>query len=79
MRVLATSNRISPSGWERIQGQQKGDPVIQQMVKREERVRLAPEKGKNPVPVTGWVQVHLRAISGSEGSEELVFLCNEIR
>ena len=49
------------------------------MVRREERVRLAPEKDKNPVPVTGWVQVRLRAIAGSGANEELVFLCNEIR
>lgn len=80
MRILATSNRISPrESWVPVLGQEKGENIIRQRVERVEGLRLSPEAGKMEVPVAGWVVVRLRADQGSESSEELVFLCNEIR
>lgn len=80
MRILATSNRISPrESWVPVPGQEKGDLVIRQRVERVEGVRLAPAPGTLEVAVAGWVRVRLRADQGANSSEEQVFLCNEIR
>lgn len=80
MRILATSNRIPPrESWVPVLGQEKGDSVIRQRVERVERVKLSPAPGQMEAPVLGWVKIRLRADQGAESSEELVFLCNEIR
>lgn len=80
MRILATSNRISPrESWVAASGQEKGEDIIRQRVDRVEGLRLSPTPGAIEVPVTGWVKVRLRADRGAESSEEMVFLCNEIR
>lgn len=62
-----------------VAGQEKGESVVRQRVSRVESVRLSPAIGQMEVPVPGWVIVRLRADQGAESSEELVFLCNEIR
>ena len=80
MRILATSNRISPAeSWRPVNGQEKGANIIRQKIERVEGLRLSPAPGQMEVPVTRWVMVRLRADQDAESSEELVFLCNEIR
>ena len=80
MRILATSNRIPPrESWVPVPGQGTEGNVIRQRVERIEQVRLSPAPGQMEVPVVGWVKVRLRADQNAESSEELVFLCNEIR
>lgn len=80
MRILATSNRISPlEQWIPVNGQEKGANIIQQKIERVQGLRLSPAPGQMEVPVTSWVRVRLRADQDAESSEELVFLCNEIR
>jgi hypothetical protein len=80
MRILATSNRIPPrESWVPVPGQAQGGSLVRQRVERVERVRLATAPGQMEVPALGWVVVRLRADQGAESSEELVFLCNEIR
>jgi len=80
MRILATSNRIPPlETWVPLTGQEKEDAIIRQKVERVDRVRLPPVPGQMEAPVLGWVVVRLWAELGAESSEELVFLCNEIR
>ena len=79
MRILATSNRVPPTGRISLAGQEKEAAIICQEVKRVEGVRLPPVPGQMEAPVLGWVVVRLWAELGAESSEELVFLCNEIR
>jgi len=80
MRILATSNRILPrESWIPVPEQEKGGILVRQRVERVDQVRLSPAPNQMEVPVLGWVKVRLRADQGAESSEELVFLCNEIR
>ena len=80
MRILATSNRISPrQRWLPVNEQEKGADIILQRIDRVEGLRLSAAPGQIEVPVTSWVKVRLRADRDAESSEELVFLCNEIR
>lgn len=80
MRLLATSNRLSPrESWVPMVGQETNGIVLRQLVRRVEGLLLSPGPELQPAPVLGWVVIRLRADVGADSGKELVFLCNEIR
>lgn len=81
MRLLATSNFLSPSDWEPVSGQAKNEIQVKQQVKRVEElaeIQIPAAPGLRPTPVRGWVVVRMRALLDGE-PVELNFLCNEKR